>query len=193
MQPGAYDEGYVIDPCADNLQIRMKEEGRMTVSQIMEKMISFSQGNIHDIDHFIRVWTYAKTIGELEKLDKATQFILEVSAMVHDIACPLCREKYGNTNGKYQEKESEPIVREFLKDAGLNQEQMNRVVFLVGHHHTYSDIQGIDYQILVEADYIANATENGYSRQNMLNFMDRVMKTESGKRVLSKIAYTMGR
>ena len=153
----------------------------MTVSQIMEKMISFSQGNIHDIDHFIRVWTYAKTIGELEKLDKATQFILEVSAMVHDIACPLCREKYGNTNGKYQEKESEPIVREFLKDAGLNQEQMNRVVFLVGHHHTYSDIQGIDYQILVEADYIANATENGYSRQNMLNFMDRVMKTESGK------------
>ena len=165
----------------------------MTVSQIMEKMISFSQGNIHDIDHFIRVWTYAKTIGELEKLDKATQFILEVSAMVHDIACPLCREKYGNTNGKYQEKESEPIVREFLKDAGLNQEQMSRVVFLVGHHHTYSDIQGIDYQILVEADYIASATENGYSRQNMLNFMDRVMKTESGKRVLSKIAYTMGR
>ena len=192
MQPGVYDEGYVIYPCTDNLPIRMKEEGRMTVSQIMEKMISFSQGNIHDIDHFIRVWTYAKTIGELEKLDKATQFILEVSAMVHDIACPLCREKYGNTNGKYQEKESEPIVREFLKDAGLNQEQMNRVVFLVGHHHTYSDIQGIDYQILVEADYIANATENGYSRQNMLNFMDRVMKTESGKRVLSKIAYTMG-
>ena len=193
MQPGVYDEGYVIYPCTDNLPIRMKEKGRMTVSQIMEKMISFSQGNIHDIDHFIRVWTYAKTIGELEKLDKATQFILEVSAMVHDIACPLCREKYGNTNGKYQEKESEPIVREFLKDAGLNQEQMNRVVFLVGHHHTYSDIQGIDYQILVEADYIANATENGYSRQNMLNFMDRVMKTESGKRVLSKIAYTMER
>ena len=113
MQPGVYDEGYVIYPCTDNLPIRMKEEGRMTVSQIMEKMISFSQGNIHDIDHFIRVWTYAKTIGELEKLDKATQFILEVSAMVHDIACPLCREKYGNTNGKYQEKESEPIVREF--------------------------------------------------------------------------------
>ena len=38
----------------------------MTVAQIMEKMISFSEGNIHDIDHFLRVWSYAKTIGEIE-------------------------------------------------------------------------------------------------------------------------------
>ena len=42
----------------------------MTISQIMEKMIAFSNGNIHDIDHLIRVWTYAKTIGELEGLDE---------------------------------------------------------------------------------------------------------------------------
>ena len=44
----------------------------MTVSQILEKMIAFSEGNIHDIDHLIRVWTYAKTIGELEGLDAGT-------------------------------------------------------------------------------------------------------------------------
>ena len=29
----------------------------MTISEIMDKMIAFSNGNIHDIDHFIRVWT----------------------------------------------------------------------------------------------------------------------------------------
>ena len=52
----------------------------MTVSQILEKMIAFSEGNIHDIDHLIRVWTYAKTIGELEGLDAAsiTQFLNRV-------------------------------------------------------------------------------------------------------------------
>lgn len=38
----------------------------MTDAQILEKMIVFSAGNIHDIDHLIRVWTYARTIGELE-------------------------------------------------------------------------------------------------------------------------------
>ena len=63
----------------------------MTIAQIMEKMIAFSEGNIHDITHLSCVWTYAKTIGELERLDADTQFILEVAAITHDIACPLCK------------------------------------------------------------------------------------------------------
>ena len=159
----------------------------MTVSQMMEKMIAFSEGNIHDIDHLIRVWTYAKTIGELAHLEEDTQFLLEVAAITHDIACPLCREKYGNTNGKHQEEECARMVRDFLSDTGMTKEQINRVSYLVGHHHTFTDIDGMDYQILVEADYIANATENGYSKQNAENFMQKIMKTESGKQILASI------
>ena len=159
----------------------------MTVSEIMEKMIAFSNGNIHDIDHLIRVWTYAKTIGELEGLDTETQVILEIAAITHDIACPLCREKYGNTNGKYQEAEGAPLVRAFLADTGLNGAQIDRIAWLVGHHHTFSGIDGLDYQILVEADYIANATENGYSQENVRNFMAKIMKTDSGKRLLAAV------
>lgn len=155
----------------------------LTIAQIMEKMIAFSDGNIHDIDHLIRVWTYAKTIGELEGIDANTQNILEVAAITHDIACPLCREKYGNTNGKHQEEEGAPLVRAFLSDCGLSDEQLDRVSYLVGHHHTFQGIEGIDYQILIEADYIANASENGYSRENVTNFLDNIMKTETGKRL----------
>ena len=153
----------------------------------MEKMIAFSDGNIHDIDHFIRVWTYARTIGELENLDRETQFLLEVAAITHDIACPLCRVKYGNTNGKYQEEEGVPMVIEFLSDTGIAEEVIDRVAFLVGHHHTFSGIDGIDYQILIEADYIANATENGYGQENVVNFMQKIMKTEGGKQILKAI------
>ena len=153
----------------------------MKIAEIMKKMIAFSDGNIHDIDHFIRVWTYARTIAELEGLDAETQYILEVAAITHDIACPLCREKYGNTNGKYQEAEGMPMVRELLRDTDLTEAQIDRVVFLVGHHHTFTDVQGRDYQILLEADYIANASENGYERRNVENFIQKIMRTESGK------------
>ena len=159
----------------------------MKVSQIMEKMIAFSDGNIHDIDHLIRVWTYAKMIGELESLDAETQSVLEIAAITHDIACPLCREKYGNTNGKHQETEGVPMVRAFLADTGLNSTQIDRIAWLVGHHHTFSEIDGKDYQILAEADYIANASENGYTRANIDNFTAKVMKTESGKRLLAAV------
>ena len=116
----------------------------MNISQIMEKMIAFSNGNLHDMNHFMCVWTYAKTIGELEGLDRKTQETLEIAAITHDIACPLCREKYGNTNGKRQEEEGGPLVRSFLADAGLSAEQVDRVAYLVSHHPTDTDIDGLD-------------------------------------------------
>lgn len=159
----------------------------MTVSEIMEKMIAFSGGNIHDIDHFIRVWRYAKMIGESEQLDKDTQYILEVAAITHDIACPLCRAKYGNTNGKKQEIEGAPMVQEFLRDSGMTTAQIGRVMFLVSHHHTFTDVDGADYQILLEADYIANASENGYTKAQIEGFLEKIAKTESGIRLIRQV------
>lgn len=159
----------------------------MIVSEIVTRMIEHSNGNLHDINHFMKVYAYAKTIGECEKLDKNTQTVLEVAAIVHDIACPLCREKYGNTNGKYQEIEGEILVAEFLKDTGYSEEFINRVIFLVGHHHTLKDITGLDYQILIEADYIVNADESNHSKENINNIMENVFKTSTGIALLKSI------
>ena len=35
-----------------------------SIANITEKMIAYSKGDLHDIHHFLRVWAYAKTIGE---------------------------------------------------------------------------------------------------------------------------------
>ena len=64
---------------------------------------------------------------------------------------------------------------------------MDRVAFLVGHHHTFTGIDGTDYQILIEADYIANASENGYTPDKIKNFADRFFRTEAGKRLLQSV------
>lgn len=77
----------------------MKDEKSKITAVAIEKMIDFYQGNLRDIEHFLKVWAYAKTIGEQESVDENTQGILELAAVVHDISCPLCREKYGNTRG----------------------------------------------------------------------------------------------
>ena len=159
----------------------------MTIPEILKKMIDFSEGNLHDIDHLVRVWSYARTIGALEGLDDSAQFVLEVAAIVHDIACPLCREKYGNTNGKLQEKEGAPLARAFLADAGMAPEDVERVAFLVAHHHTLTGIEGDDWQILVEADYIANAEENGDSPEKVRHFRDRVGRTDAGRALMTSM------
>ncbi len=153
----------------------------------MEKMIRLSTGNLHDIEHFIKVWSYAKTIGELEGLDPETQFILEAASITHDIACPLCREKYGEAAGKLQEKESFPLVEAFFAGTGMSGAKINRIAFIVSHHHTYENVDGPDWQILLEADYIVNAAENNYSRENIQRFLNLHTETETGKRLITEI------
>ena len=39
------------------------------------------------------VYAYAKIIGECEGLSEEEQKTVETAALVHDIACPLCRKK----------------------------------------------------------------------------------------------------
>ena len=48
-------------------------------------------------------------------------------------------------------------------------------------------LDGLDWQILIEADYIANATENGYSKENISSFIQKIMKTESGIRLARSV------
>ena len=159
----------------------------MRIAQLTQKMIAHANGNIHDINHFLKVYAYAKTIGECEGLDAQTQEILEAAAIVHDIACPLCRVKYGNTSGKNQEIESPALVLEFLKDSGLSEEAVGRIAYLVGHHHTPSGADGMDYQILIEADYLVNADEGGHSKEKIQNAMRHIFKTQTGTMLLRSI------
>ena len=109
----------------------MKDEKSKITAVAIEKMIDFYQGNLRDIEHFLKVWAYAKTIGEQESVDENTQGIFELAAVVHDISCPLCREKYGNTNGKNQELESEPLVKEFLEGMPVSEQKVERIIWLV--------------------------------------------------------------
>ena len=38
----------------------------MTVAEVIKKMVEYSKGDLHDINHFMKVYAYAKTIAEGE-------------------------------------------------------------------------------------------------------------------------------
>ena len=113
--------------------------------------------------------------------------ILELAAIAHDIACPICREKYGNTNGKYQELEGGPLARTFYQDYGLSNEELDRIVYLVSHHHTYTGVDGMDYQILLEADFLVNADESAMKEDAIRAFRDKVFRTKTGLALLQDL------
>ncbi|NYC21025.1 hypothetical protein [Clostridium beijerinckii] len=45
----------------------------------------------------------------------------------------------------------------------------------------------MDYQILVEADYIVNADESNYSKGNINNAIEKIFKTATGISLLKSI------
>ena len=162
----------------------------ISISEAIVKMISDCGDSQHDICHFMKVWAYARTIGQLESLDARTQQTLEFAAIVHDIACPDLRKEFGNAPGNLQEIYGPPLVREFFKDSGMDEEMLSRICYLVGHHHTTSNVKGMDYQILLEADFLVNAGEQEKYQKTAGNIRENVFKTKTGIRLLEKMFLT---
>ena len=155
----------------------------MTLEPLILKMISYDHGSPERIQHFLKVHSFAKTIAVFEHLDEKTLFITEAAAIVHDIGIRLCLEKYGDGNGKLQEKEGPAIAAGLLDRLGFDSEVSERVQYLIGHHHTYNNIDGIDYQILVEADFLVNICDDNLTKDAALKAYNNIFKTESGKKI----------
>ena len=70
---------------------------------------------------------------------------------------------------------------------GFTSEQMERVCWLVGHHHTYHDIKDMDHQILVEADFLVNIYEDNLSAEAARKVRQTIFKTKAGIDLLDKM------
>ena len=153
------------------------------IDQLLIAMMEHEGKDVKRIQHFLKVHEFARLIGEMEGLPPDVRETLEAAAVVHDIGIHPAERKYGNDDGPYQELEGPPLARELLARLGWEESVIERAAWLVGHHHTYTDIDGIDYQILVEADFLVNLFENGSGADTQREVYSRIFKTEGGKRL----------
>ena len=151
------------------------------IDQLSLAMISYNNADLMRIQHTTKVHAYARLIGLGEGLDEDTQFILESAALVHDIGIRASEKKYGHQNGKLQEQEGPGVARELLtRLGGYNEAQLERICWLVGHHHTYHVCEDMDYQILIEADFLVNLFEDNESPKAIEAVRRNIFKTKSG-------------
>ena len=153
------------------------------INQLHLAMIELYKGDAKRIQHFCKVHSYAKLIAETVNVDKNCQFIIEAAAVTHDIGIHICEEKYGSCNGKLQEKEGPAIAEKLLGELGFDRKVSERVQYLIAHHHTYGNINEMDYQILVEADFLVNIMEDGLSKEAALKAYHSIFKTTCGKMI----------
>jgi hypothetical protein len=67
---------------------------------------------------------------------------------------------------------------------------IERVCWLIAHHHTYTDIQGMDYQILVEADFLVNAFEDEMDDDAIRTVRGKLFRTKTGLELLDLLYFT---
>ena len=158
----------------------------MEHAEILYKMILFDKGDARRIQHFLKVYQFAALIGRLEGLAPEQQEILEIASILHDIGIHPAEQKFGYSNGKLQEKEGPVYARQILEEiGGYSSELIERVCFLIAHHHTYENVDGSDWQILLEADFLVNSFEKNMPEESIKSIRSNVFKTKSGIAMLN--------
>ena len=115
--------------------------------------------------------------------------ILEAAALVHDIGIKPAMEQFGKCDGRLQEKLGPARAEDILKEVGFSQEVVHRVSFLVGHHHTYTNIDGMDYQILVEADFLVNFYEDEMKTETIRTTVEKVFRSKTGREIAENMFF----
>ena len=89
------------------------------LNTLIARMIEYEDGCVERVNHFLKVFAFAKTIAEGEGLDRETQDVLEAAAVTHDVGIRVCFEKYGSCDGQKQELEGPPIAESYCRPAAM--------------------------------------------------------------------------
>lgn len=148
--------------------------------RVTEEMVRYFGTDVRRINHALKVHAFALLIAESEGVDEQTQEIIAITALLHDIGIHEAERKYHSTAGNYQQIEGPPIARALLAELDVPPDIIDRVCFITANHHTYTRIDGRDFQILVEADFLVNFFEDGLKPEAIRLVVAKIFATKTG-------------
>lgn len=154
------------------------------INKITESMIKYNGKDVRRINHAIKVFCFAQYIALKENCSKKLYDTICISSILHDIGIHNAEKNYNSTAGNYQEIEGPIVAKQLLADIDLAESIKERVLYLIGNHHSYNKIDDIDFQILVEADFIVNIDEDKLPKDSVESVKKKIFKTKSGLELL---------
>jgi hypothetical protein len=158
-----------------------------TSEMVALRMIRYFGNDIRRINHALKVHSFAKVIAGMEELTAEQLTILEIAALLHDIGIKEAERKYQSTAGHYQEMLGPDVARDLLREENIPEQILNRIYYLIGHHHSYGKIDGPDFQILVEADFLVNIFEDQMNHGQIAAIHQQYFKTRTGIEILTRM------
>ena len=151
------------------------------IAAVTLAMMQENEGDRKRIEHTMKVYSYAQNMGILEDMEPESLQILAITALLHDIGIHRSEQKYNSSACSYQEFEGPLVAADILRTMQLPQHMVDRICFIISRHHTYSAIDGLDFQLLIEADFLVNSVEEHMNEFQIRSFGEKYFKSKSGK------------
>ena len=152
--------------------------------QILQDMALYNAPDVRRIEHAMKVYAWASLFGVQEGLSERGLYTLRLAAALHDIGIHEAEKKHHSSAGVYQELEGPAIARQLLSLREVPAPVIERVCHLIGRHHTYTDIDGPDCQLLIEADFMVNIEEDALGRDAVEAIREKIFRSQTGIQAL---------
>jgi HD superfamily phosphodiesterase len=177
------------EQCIGNLPPELiAQKENLLKDRVAIEMKRYFRQDFKRIGHATRVARYAEQIGKEEQGNLA---VVLTSAYLHDIGIKEAERRHQSTAAKYQEEEGPPIAKEILESLGANEELIEEVCDIVGHHHHPREEESINFKCVYDADLITNLEEGQEKApvdpEKLKDIIDKSFLTDAGRKLAEKV------
>jgi len=139
------------------------------------------------IQHAEDVAAYAE---EIAKAEKANMAVVLAAGFLHDIGIREAERKYNSSAARYQHTEGPPVARQMLEELQAEEDLIDEVCDIIGHHHTPRQEETLNFKVLYDADLIVNLDEKYQESPPTGEKLEKVLNksffTGAGRRIAKK-------
>jgi HD superfamily phosphohydrolase YqeK len=171
------------EQCIGNLPPELTaQKDDLLKDRVAIEMKRYFKSDFKRIGHASRVARYAEKIGKFEGGNLA---VILSAAYLHDIGILEAEKKHGSIAAKYQEMEGPAIAKSILIKLGAQEELIEEVCDIVGHHHHPRADDTINFKVVYDADLIENLDEkhkkNPMVSDKLSEQIDKIFLTATGR------------
>ena len=123
-------------------------------AQIIRLVVEYFNDDDRRIEHALRVLYHAEHI--MENYESCDPEVVIASALLHDVGIKVSEETLGYNNGKTQEEYGPPVAEKLLCSIGFPADKIEKVRRIIGNHHSPSEYDYVELEVLKRADRIVN-------------------------------------
>ncbi len=166
--------------------IAQKED--LLKDRVAIEMKRYFKNDFRRIGHASRVARYAERIGKKENGNLA---VILAAAYLHDIGIHEAEKKHGSTAAEFQEAEGPAVARSILQKLGAQDELINEVCDIIGHHHHPRSEDTINFKVVYDSDLLENMEEKkkneSMDRDEAGRFIEKSFLTATGRDTAKEI------